>query len=647
MDIQDQGVAIAEIFGISALVILIVQVWSWITYYKHLSDIKKKRQDLFQETDPLKKQALLSQFSEAKTPLGSRIQLVNESVLHKRSVGIHELSLLTEEEDSRQWHVTLPNTSISLFLVLGLAGTIWLLKELMSSVFENVENGKSIIDANGVLIPQMMAKIINTLYPGFSHVFVVTLAGIICTVVVLIVRNIFVYRKRSEFFQEMDKFTIEFLLPVEEKLADVLAPFIKIMVTLVSTIMESSRKNTEAIEKSSKANAEAIEKSARLNVEIGIANLQTAKTALEAVNNLGQFSAAMNDSSKLMRQASKELATANKLLGVTFSPDGQWAKLQEALSNNQSSLINSIDAVHLNLNALCTDVTGLRDAAETVAAVDYKGLQIDLRNLVSSMKASDIVWDQLRQTQETLLKDLVNSPNSLNNTFIALNQTVASLGPQFFERQTKLTNTLDGFSTSLTTIEENLPALQSGLNKATPHLLQLCTSVNELNKANFQGLHDGINGLDSSLRTASDSYVSLVNTQKTIGNDMNDIHAKLQGSFVSFEASALDLKQQITATRTEMTDNSNLMKGLNSNAAAIARIDFTSFQQKLDALQVVMTTSQLPKAFPALQKQLDDLSVLLRTWINAKDAERTPHGLDEILNKLDILEKSSKRGWFR
>ena len=138
MDIQDQGVAIAEIFGISALVILIVQVWSWITYYKHLSDIKKKRQDLFQETDPLKKQALLSQFSEAKTPLGSRIQLVNESVLHKRSVGIHELSLLTEEEDSRQWHVTLPNTSISLFLVLGLAGTIWLLKELMSSVFENV-----------------------------------------------------------------------------------------------------------------------------------------------------------------------------------------------------------------------------------------------------------------------------------------------------------------------------------------------------------------------------------------------------------------------------------------------------------------------------------------------------------------------------
>ena len=647
MEFLQQGVAITWGFGVVVAFVVLIQIWSWIVYSQYLTDIKVKRLKLQQETNPQIKQNLLDQFAITQSPLGSRIQLVNEALLRKRSVGIQELSLLTEEEDSRQWHVIIPNTSISIFLIAGLAGTIYLLETLLGRVFDKGD----IVLNDGTLVPDRMAEVINTIYKGFSHVFVVTFAGIVCTLLVLIVRNLFIHRKRSEFFQEIDKFTLEFLLPLDIKLTDVLAPFIKSMDDLASTIMDSSRKNADAIDKASNANAEAIEKSARLNMEIGLVNLQNAKTALEAVNNLGQFSTTMNEAAREMRLATKSLASTNTILSATFAADGQWAKLHDALLSSQTKLKDSVDDVQLKISSLCADVAGLRNAAETLAVVDYQDLQTHLGGLSSHLKATDEVLTQLRQTYETLLMDLVNSPNSLNNTFITLNKTAANIGPQLIQGQTHLNTTLDGFSGSLVSIDQNLPELQSRLHKTSTHLLQLCASITDLNKANFQGLHDGINGLDSSLRTAGEAYTSMVKVEQEISNEMANRQAALRLSFESLETNMEELKQQIITSRHLLTDSSITLKNINTSTAALAGIDFPSLQQKLDALLTTMTTSTLLKVFPSLQKEMTELSTLLQTWIKSTGAEQTPDKLDDILAKLHKIEieksKAEKRGWFQ
>ncbi|MFM8333015.1 MAG: hypothetical protein ACKN9T_15125 [Candidatus Methylumidiphilus sp.] len=630
MDILQQGTAIAWGFAWAAIGIVCTQIWSWIVYSRFLSDIAEKRRELQRVTDPVKKTNLLAQFATEQSPLASRIQLVNEAVLRKRSVGLQELSVLTEEEDSRQWYVILPNTAISIFLIAGLAGTIYLLQALLGSVFKD---GEKIIQTSGQLDALKMADIVNKLYPGFSHVFGVTYSGILCTLLVLIVRNVLIHRKRTAFFQAIDTFTIELLLPIEVKLTDVLAPFIKSMGDLASTIMESSRKNTIAIYRASKANAEAIKEVGRLNVAMGIANLKTAQTALEAVNNLGQFSTAMTEAAREMRQASQALASSNALLSTTFAADGQWAKLHDALAISQTKLNDSLGDVQLKMGTLCTDVTGLRGAAETLAAVDYQGLQTKLGGLSNSLNSSDIVWTQLRQTHENLLKGLSTNPNSLNNTFMTLHKTVASLGPQIIEQQATLNTTLEGFSIGFATIDKNLPPLQSSMHKAATNLLQVCASITDL-----KGLQDGISKLDFSLRSASEAYASLATTQKATGDEMASRQSELQSSMVSLQTAIADFKRQIENSQSDIANTATILKGIHSTTVLMTKIDFTNLQKLLDALLVNMATARLHEALPSLHKDMLELSGLLRTWINTADSEKTPDKLDAILIKLQKLE---------
>lgn len=625
--IRQQGDAVVLIFTLLTLGVVVVQVWSGIFYSQRLADLREKWRSLQEESDPLKKKALLNQFADEETPLGSRIQLANQAALRKRSMGIQELSLLTEEEDSRHWHVIIPNIAISTFLIAGLAGTVYLLQTLMAAVLSQGD----IVNEEGKLLTDKMAAVINTLYPGFSHIFWATFAGIIATLLILIIRNSFVYRQRMAFFLAVDKFTIEFLLPLDEKLPEILAPFIKSMADLANTIMETSKKNTESIDRASKANAEAVR-------AVGLVNLENARVAFKAVNDLAQFTSAMNDAAEKMNQASKELATSNSVLSATFASDGRWAKLHAGLIASQTKLKESVDASQGKLEAVLTNLAGLRAAASSLAKVDYQGLQTGLGELSNSLTLSESTWSQLKVTHDNLLAELVAKPSSLNNTLLALNASVADLGPQLVNTQTTLNTTLEGFHTSVSSIDQHLPTLQSDLHKTSTHVLQLCASITDLNKANFQGLHDGINSLDSSLRTAGEAFGRLVKTQQEIGKDMLHAQETVELASASLDTNLAELKRQISSIHSEMTDASILLRSVNTNAATLGKVDFSGLSQSLEATADALLASPLNKTIPALHKEISEAIVLMRDWANLAESEKTAAKLERILSALLGLE---------
>ena len=139
--------------------------------------------------------ALISDSAASETSIvGHRLYQVRNIANSPAPPSVAELSEADIERDDSRIESVFPNTLISILLILGLAGTLFSFKHIMGDFPEGTESTVEI------------KKWMNEAYPAFGTAFLASLVGIAGTVILLIHRA-FVHNRRSDLFDQLDRFT--------------------------------------------------------------------------------------------------------------------------------------------------------------------------------------------------------------------------------------------------------------------------------------------------------------------------------------------------------------------------------------------------------------------------------------------------------
>lgn len=126
--------------------------------------------------------------------VGHRLHQVQKIAHSPAPPSVAELSESDIERDDSRIESVCPNTLISILLILGLAGTLFSFKHIMGDF--------PVKTATVEEIRIWMQKA----YPAFGTAFLASLVGIAGTVILLIHRA-FVHNRRSDLFDQLDRFT--------------------------------------------------------------------------------------------------------------------------------------------------------------------------------------------------------------------------------------------------------------------------------------------------------------------------------------------------------------------------------------------------------------------------------------------------------
>lgn len=146
-------------------------------------------------------EVLISRTSVSERSIvGHRIRQVKDIARSPAPPSVADLSSADFERDDSRFESVLPNTLISILLIIGLAGTLLSFKTIIGDF--PVE-GKTTVEITNWM---------NKAYPAFGLAFKASLWGIGGTVVLLVFRS-FVHNRRSELFDRLDRFTAAPLYP--------------------------------------------------------------------------------------------------------------------------------------------------------------------------------------------------------------------------------------------------------------------------------------------------------------------------------------------------------------------------------------------------------------------------------------------------
>jgi len=129
------------------------------------------------------------------------------SLLNNRniSISLSEISELSISKKDSEFKSQFLNFSISVLLIIGLAGTFWAFRDVLSN--------SGISEAINSSDKTEYIKSISAIYNGFQHAFLASLSGIIGTVVLLALKFLFINPIREFFVYKLDWFTQTELIP--------------------------------------------------------------------------------------------------------------------------------------------------------------------------------------------------------------------------------------------------------------------------------------------------------------------------------------------------------------------------------------------------------------------------------------------------
>lgn len=170
------------------------QLWSRRRYGLEMRNLKRV-EDALSSIDGGLIDELITRSSVGETSVvGHRLCQVRNIANSPAPPSVADLSAADIERDDARFESGLPNTLISILLILGLAGTLLSFKDIMADFPQGTESTVEI------------KKWMNDAYPAFGTAFLASLVGITGTVVLLIHRA-FVHNRRSDLFDCLDRFT--------------------------------------------------------------------------------------------------------------------------------------------------------------------------------------------------------------------------------------------------------------------------------------------------------------------------------------------------------------------------------------------------------------------------------------------------------
>lgn len=125
------------------------------------------------------------------------------------ALNLSDLSDLTIAREEAQFKNQLVNFVIAVLLIIGLAGTFWAFRDILtnSGISQAISNNSLDVDLK-------YKEAINKIYGGFQHAFLASLAGIMGTVGLLFIKYLLVNPLRETFFYQLDWVTQTRLIPL-------------------------------------------------------------------------------------------------------------------------------------------------------------------------------------------------------------------------------------------------------------------------------------------------------------------------------------------------------------------------------------------------------------------------------------------------
>lgn len=191
MNIAD---VIVRIIAGLACVGLVYQLWAGRRYRIEREHLKRAEIALSVMDSGLIGDLISGSAASEISIVGHRLYQVRNIANSPAPPSVADLSAADIERDDSRIESVFPNTLISILLILGLAGTLFSFKHIMGDFPQGTESTVEI------------KKWMNEAYPAFGTAFLASLVGIAGTVILLIHRA-FVHNRRSDLFDQLDRFT--------------------------------------------------------------------------------------------------------------------------------------------------------------------------------------------------------------------------------------------------------------------------------------------------------------------------------------------------------------------------------------------------------------------------------------------------------
>ncbi len=233
------GFNVPTLIGLLFVVGAGFQIWAILTYQKEfgyaetLRDIIQGFLDQPGKVEPKKSSELLEDQSiDPESMVGNRVREIEIFSDYAGMVALHDLGAVAAETDAGKLRNAFPGTLIASLLVLGLMGTLWSLRETLSSdeLRQFVQKDGSISkvlvtqasdgntgNANDEAIEKDMntpafQKALGNVVSGFGDAFMASICGVLGTILLISIR-VAVRANREKCFAEIEKLAIEQLLP--------------------------------------------------------------------------------------------------------------------------------------------------------------------------------------------------------------------------------------------------------------------------------------------------------------------------------------------------------------------------------------------------------------------------------------------------
>lgn len=282
-------------------------------------------------------------------------------------VALGEVLEMEEAEQERSTAFALPNFLISTLLIIGLFGTLLAFRQILG-------RAPKLVDESGSLMTSSLQSYLEGIYGGFDSAFSASLAGIGCTVALVLTRA-FVLNSRARLFAELNEFTRTVLIPVfvERRTAD----------------------------------ADAIDRAARNLTQTSI-EFRQATEALRAVQASAVDTAKTTaDAGKELRKSLNAAASAAEAFGVHFGKDGVIVRELTDFAKAGSHFTTDLAAWHNQHENTAARLSASSDACATsMSLLGERSEQLvkGARQIVSSAEGLAAVHDRFLEKLFAQLK---------------------------------------------------------------------------------------------------------------------------------------------------------------------------------------------------------------------------------------------------
>ena len=353
------------------------------------------------------------------------VEMTREAVRCARPPSASELVDATEEEESSHKNHTLPNLLLAVALIIGLAGTMLFLMQVVGgeALHKIVDAGTNLGDGKGVSTDQLksyaltVSGSIQTIFGGLGQAFTASLSGIGVTIVITLIHYTLLRPAHARFVALLHRVTLERLIPLYSP------PDTRFLDRLDEVMDSSTAKLTDA--------------AANLNASSAWLNEQTKIVGdrMEGlVNAVNESTQSLSDQVNRSLTYTLKLSKAVESLDQLFNEGGIFPRIALALET-QSEKMNGISgSIGENFNKLQNSLTSpLSETRADIASLllEFRGFKqtstYDTRDAYA--KASEIAT--ILGTVAESLTGLREGVDQLKAEIPGINRTILGIESSF------------------------------------------------------------------------------------------------------------------------------------------------------------------------------------------------------------------------